>query len=186
MCWSSFLRKLKALGLQLFQRNSSLGVFLWTLRNFSAHHFYRILRTTVSVSGGVQSSNQLLFLRTQPSGGTTCWYQPWFNFFLFYLSVCLNIQDLTSYPAGVLASPNLFTLEIKDWRSLMSARSSEHWTFNEWKLALTLFWFSNEDFLNYFLFLLTSNFLYSVFVFTLLLDFHEICWSFPLFYFKYI
>ena len=95
MCWSSFLRKLKALGLQLFQRNSSLGVFLWTLRNFSAHHFYRILRTTVSVSGGVQSSNQLLFLRTQPSGGTTCWYQPWFNFFLFYLSVCLNIQDLT-------------------------------------------------------------------------------------------
>ena len=71
--WSLFFINLKALPTTLFKRNSSTGVFLWTLWNFSAHLFYRILWTTASVSGGVQSSNQLLFFQTHTSGGTTCW-----------------------------------------------------------------------------------------------------------------
>ena len=111
----------------LFKRNSNTRVFLWTLRNFSAHLFYSILRTTASVSGGVQFSNQLLFLQTHPFGGTTSWQISWFNFFLLYMSVCFNIQNLNLCSAVVLASPNLFTMEIKDWRSLMSARSTNKW-----------------------------------------------------------
>ena len=42
---------------------------------------------------------------------------------LFYLRVCFNINNLNLCSVVVLASPNLFTMEIKDWRSLMSARS---------------------------------------------------------------
>ena len=57
----------------LFKWNSSTSVFLWTFRNFSAHLFERILRTTASFSGGAQSSKQLLFFRTHRSGGTICW-----------------------------------------------------------------------------------------------------------------
>ena len=37
----SFLIKLQALGLQLYEkRDSGVAVFLWILRNFPEHHFY--------------------------------------------------------------------------------------------------------------------------------------------------
>ena len=45
------------------------------------------------------------------------------------MSVCFNIQNLNFCSAVVLASPNLFTMEIKDWRSSdrqISGVSAEH------------------------------------------------------------
>ena len=57
--------------------------------------------------------------------------------------MCFNIQNLNLCSAVVLASPNLFTMEIKGWRSLISACSinkpASAETLNEWKLALTYF-----------------------------------------------
>ena len=109
----------------LFKRNSSTGVFLWILWNFSAHLFYRILWTTTFASGEVQTLNQLyysskhIFLEEQLVDSSH-------GIILFYLSVCFNIQNLNLCSAVALTSPNLFTMEIKDWRSLTSAPSTNN------------------------------------------------------------
>ena len=105
----------------LFKRNSSTVVFLWTLWNFQ-HAFF------------TEYSRQLLLSAEK--------FNLWINYYsskrilleeqlvdsshdliLIYLSVCFSIQNLNLCSA-VLASPNIFTMEIKDWRSLMSARST--------------------------------------------------------------
>ena len=106
----------------LFKRNSSTGVFWWTLRNFSPHLFYRILWTTASVSRKFNLrinyySSKRILLEEQFVDSSH-------DLILFNLSVCFDIQNLNLCSAVVLASPNLFAMEIKDWRSLMSARST--------------------------------------------------------------
>ena len=112
---------MKASALQLCSKGTPAQVFSCELWEIFQHTFFKeFSELTASVSGGVQSSNQLLFLQMHPSGGTTCWYQPWFDFFLFYLSVCFNIQNLNLCSAVVLASPNIFAMEIKAWQSLIS------------------------------------------------------------------
>ena len=74
LCWSFFLIKLKASDLQLCSKETPAQVFSCELSEIEYRITYRVLWTTASVSGGVLSLNQLLFLRTHPSGGITCWY----------------------------------------------------------------------------------------------------------------
>ena len=97
-----------------------IGVFKNFLWNFSAHLFYRIVWTTASASGEVQSSNQLYY----SSKHILLEEQLDLILFSLSLSVCFNIQNLNLCSAVVLASPNLFTMEFKDWQSLTSARST--------------------------------------------------------------
>ena len=105
----------------LFKRNSSTVVFLWTLWSFQ-HAFFTEYSRQLLLSAEkfnlwikYYSSKRILLEKKLVDSSH--------DLILIYLSVCFSIQNLNLCSA-VLASPNIFTMEIKDWRSLMSARST--------------------------------------------------------------
>ena len=108
--------------LQLCSKETSAQVFSCELCEIFQHTFFteypgQLLLSTeeFSLRTNYYSSKRILLKQQLVTAAMVN--------FLFYLSVCFNIQNLNSCPAVVLASTNLFTMKIKDWRSVISARS---------------------------------------------------------------
>ena len=119
--WSLFLIQLKASACNFVQKKLQHRCFLVNFaKSFSAPFLQNtpgncLSTEEFSLRTNYYSSKRILLKQQLVTAAMVN--------FLFYLSVCFNIQNLNSCPAVVLASTNLFTMKIKDWRSVISARS---------------------------------------------------------------
>ena len=129
----SFLIKLQASSLQLYQkRDSGTGVFLWTLRNFSEHLFYRTHIHTFDINNikrsrlgagkrqsGIHSPVEHLkwgIYRTASEGqlevlGSKNFF--WMSSFCFQIKLNISRNHRTSTFAALGTSPN-FVSNVKD------------------------------------------------------------------------
>ena len=114
--------KLNASGLQLCSKETPAYVFLSELCEIFQHTFF------TEYSGQLLLSEKKFNLRINYHSSKRILLEEQLvdishDLILFYLNVCFNNQNLNLCSAVVLASRNLFIMEIKDWRSLMSACS---------------------------------------------------------------
>ena len=114
--WNLFLLKLKASGLQLCSKETPAQVFSCEFCEIFQHTFFTEYsgQLLLPVEKFNLRTNYIILLEEQLVDSSH-------GIILFYLSVCFNIQNLNLCSAVVLASPNLFTMEIEDWWPLISA-----------------------------------------------------------------
>ena len=118
--WSLFLIKLKASGLQLCSKEAPAQVLSCELCEIFQHTLFteQLLLSAEKFNLWINCySSKCILLEEQLVDNSH-------DLILFDLSVCFNIQNLNLSSAVVLGSPNLLIMEIKDWRSLMSTRST--------------------------------------------------------------